>query len=171
MCIQCNGEIIGQRKGVPSVAPIARKYLYVGKSCWSERDMFHGSVQQLKVYNGQIVDWHEVVAATLGWVNTGMGDLRMDRDLPARGRPRVHGADRFFRTESKQDRSFDASGQIDSGYFVAALLRCCYGIVQVSASSKAEAEMASRTPCESGSAVARCRGAAFSALHARRVEE
>lgn len=146
MCIQCNGEIIGQRKGVPSVAPIARKYLYVGKSCWSERDMFHGSVQQLKVYNGQIVDWHEVVDTVFEDDESGfdrpllMKELLVSRPALVR-EPRVHGADRFFRTESKQDRSFDASGQIDSGYFVAALLRCCYGIVQVSASSKAEAEM------------------------------
>ncbi|CAL1126774.1 unnamed protein product [Cladocopium goreaui] len=55
-------------------------------------------------------------------------------------RPFLMKAD-VFRATEKQDQSFEPSGQIDPGYFVAALLRCCFGVLHAPASGKAEAEM------------------------------
>lgn len=148
MCIQSNGEIIGQCTGLPNNGGsrgYARKYLYVGKSCWPDRDMFHGRIQELKVFNGQTVDWHEVVDTVFEEGQVGFDRPFLMKELlsikhTAKIEPKVYGAD-VFQAEAQQDISFEASGQIDPGYFVAALLRCCFGVVQVPVSSKAEAEM------------------------------
>lgn len=146
MCIQCKGEIIGQCTGLPSGGGHSRKYLYVGKSCWPDRNMFHGRVQQLKVFNGQTLDWHEVVDTVFEEGEDGfdrpflMKELLSHKQTTAKIEPKVHGAD-VFRATEKQDQSFEPSGQIDPGYFVAALLRCCFGVLHAPASGKAEAEM------------------------------
>eukprot|EP00434_Breviolum_minutum_P019392 symbB.v1.2.017098.t1/scaffold1319.1/size197804/3 len=117
MCIQSNGEIIGQCTGLPNNGGsrgYARKYLYVGKSCWPDRDMFHGRIQELKVFNGQTVDWHEVVDTVFEEGQVGFDRPFLMKELlsikhTAKIEPKVYGAD-VFQAEAQQDISFEASG-------------------------------------------------------------
>jgi len=148
MCIYGNGALLGSCRNLPvgDVATV-RKYMYVGKSCWPDREPFHGQIKELKIWSGHVVDWEDVVQDFGNEEDTGVFDRKLIMKelftLPSAPpkAPTVYGAINLLAPRLSVEETANRNGELDEGFIVAAALRCAYALLQAPSSPKAEFEM------------------------------